>query len=313
MKTMSERMQTTESATPMEMEMMMKRSGVRRIVVGAAVIVVCGIGWYLFRPELLFVNQTVNEALPSAGAAMPVSGGMAEPKTLTMGMFHDGAHETKGTATIHRLGDSKRVLRLTGFETSNGPDVHVYLVAANDATDNDMVKSAGFVDLGSLKGNIGDQNYDIPADVDLAKHRAVTIWCARFGVNFGTAPLREAGSASVTAPVSLGMGSFHNGAHDTKGSATIFRLADGKRVLRLTDFETSNGPDVRVYLVAAEDAMDSETVKSAGHIELGKLKGNVGDQNYDIPADVDLGKYRAVTIWCARFGVNFGTAPIKKA
>jgi hypothetical protein len=174
----------------MEMFPIMKRSAVQRIVIGAAIVVVGGIGWYLFRPELLFVNETVNEALPSAVAAKAASTRASEPKTLAMGMFHSGAHETKGTATIHQLADGRRVLRLTGFETSNGPDVHVYLVAASDATDNDTVKSAGFVDLGSLKGNIGDQNYDIPAEVDLAKHRAVTIWCARFGVNFGTAPLK---------------------------------------------------------------------------------------------------------------------------
>jgi hypothetical protein len=55
-------------------------------------------------------------------------------------------------------------------------------------TDSATVTSAGFIDLGSLKGNIGDQNYTIPADVDLAKYRAATIWCKRFNVNFGTAP-----------------------------------------------------------------------------------------------------------------------------
>ena len=81
-------------------------------------------------------------------------------------------------------------------------------------------------------------------------------------------------------------------------------------MLRLTNFKTSNGPDVRVYLVAAGDAKDNETVKKAGFIELGKLKGNEGDQNYDVPANADLAKYRAVTIWCARFNVNFGTAPL---
>ena len=90
---------------------------------------------------------------------------------------------------MFQLADGKKTLRLTNFETSNGPDVHVYLVAAADAKDNDTVKTAGFVDLGSLKGNIGDQNYDVPANVDLAKYRAATIWCARFNVNFGTAPL----------------------------------------------------------------------------------------------------------------------------
>jgi hypothetical protein len=105
------------------------------------------------------------------------------------GNFHSVAHNTKGTATIYQLSDGKRVLRLTGFETSNGPDVHVYLVATNDANDSDIVKQVGFVELGSLKGNVGDQNYDVPTDADLSKYRAVTIWCKRFGVNFGTAPL----------------------------------------------------------------------------------------------------------------------------
>jgi hypothetical protein len=63
-------------------------------------------------------------------------------------------------------------------------------------------------------------------------------------------------------------------------------------------------------LVASSDATDSETVKNAGFVSLGPLKGNIGDQNYTVPADVDLSRYRAATIWCQRFGVNFGTAPL---
>ena len=152
-------------------------------VVLALVLIVAAGAWYAFRPERLFINQKVNEQFPTASAAS------MEPVKLASGEFHAGAHETKGKAAIFKLADGKRTLRLTGFETSNGPDVHVYLVAAGDAKDNDTVKKAGFVDLGSLKGNIGDQNYDVPANVDLAKYRAATIWCARFNVNFGTAPL----------------------------------------------------------------------------------------------------------------------------
>ncbi|HMK20965.1 MAG TPA: DM13 domain-containing protein, partial [Terriglobales bacterium] len=72
-----------------------------------------------------------------------------------------------------------------------------------------------------------------------------------------------------------------------------------------------NGPDVRVYLVATTDASDSDTVKKAGFVEVGALKGNVGDQNYEIASDLDLNKYRAVTIWCKRFSVNFATAPLR--
>ena len=137
-------------------------------------------GWYAFRPERLFINQTVNEQFPTASAATT--------SKLATGQFRSLAHETRGTATIFQQ-DGKKTLRLTDFATSNGPDVHVYLVAATDAKDDATVTKAGFIDIGSLKGNIGDQNYDLPADADLSKYRAVTIWCKRFSVNFGTAPL----------------------------------------------------------------------------------------------------------------------------
>jgi hypothetical protein len=144
-------------------------------------LIILGAGaWYAFRPERLFINQRVNEQFPTASAAT---------NQLASGQFHNGAHETKGVATVFQLAGGKKMLRLTNFATSNGPDVHIYLVAATDAKDNDSVTKAGFVDLGSLKGNIGDQNYELPANADLAKYRAVTIWCKRFSVNFGTAPL----------------------------------------------------------------------------------------------------------------------------
>ena len=155
----------------------------RKLIASVVVLVAAAGAWYAFRPERLFINQKVNEQFPTASAA-----NMA-PMKLASGEFHAGAHETKGTAAIFKLADGRRTLRLANFETSNGPDVRVYLVAAADAKDSETVKTAGFIELGSLKGNIGDQNYDVPANVDLAKYRAVTIWCARFNVNFGTAPL----------------------------------------------------------------------------------------------------------------------------
>ena len=139
--------------------------------------------WYAFRPERIFINQRVNEQFPTSAAAT---------NQVASGQFHSGAHETRGMASVFQLADGKKTLRLTNFATSNGPDVHVYLVAAADAKDNDTVTKAEVVDLGSLKGNIGDQNYDLPANADLAKYHAVTIWCKRFSVNFGTAPLNSA-------------------------------------------------------------------------------------------------------------------------
>jgi hypothetical protein len=178
-----------------------------------AVILVAG-GWYAFRPEQLFINETVDEPFEVAAAvaapvalqeAMPMEGELGEVQEimpvaddqaapLASGAFHSNAHETEGTATIYRLPDGKRVLRLTDFATSNGPDVRVFLVAASDVNDNATVRRAGYIELGRLKGNRGNQNYDLPAEVDLAKYRSVTIWCHRFSVNFGTAPLTAARS-----------------------------------------------------------------------------------------------------------------------
>jgi hypothetical protein len=163
----------------------------KRNIIICAGVVVLAIGWYAFRPELLFVNKTVNEEFPGGAAMASIEKG---PMSITKGNFKGLAHETKGLASIYQLPDGKRTLRLTEFETSNGPDVHVYLVAAEVEKGNDAVKQAGFIDLGSLKGNKGDQNYDVPADVDLSKYKTVSVWCARFGVNFATAPLAAAKS-----------------------------------------------------------------------------------------------------------------------
>jgi len=109
-------------------------------------------------------------------------------------------------------------------------------------------------------------------------------------------------------------GSFHGKVHKTSGRATIYKEADGRLVLRLTNFKTSNGPDVHVVLIAAKDAEDDANFlkSSTQRLELGVLKGNVGDQNYDIPAGTDLSKFQTVSIYCVRFNANFGAAPLEK-
>jgi|SRR5579872_9393 len=153
------------------------------------ILVVAAFGaWYAFRPERLVVNRRVNEAMPASRSA-------SSPHPLVSGQFYSILHPTAGTATIYSIGDGTRVLRFTGFSTSNGPDVHVYMVASDDARDIATVQQAGFIDLGVIKGNIGDQNYALGSDVDLARYRAVSIWCKRFSVNFGAAALRSAEAA----------------------------------------------------------------------------------------------------------------------
>jgi Electron transfer DM13 len=154
-----------------------------------ALAVVLVVAWYAFRPERLFVNKRVQEAMPAAP-------GSSKIEAIESGIFYGVAHPTEGTATIYRMGDGGLLLRFTSFTTSNGPNVHVYLVAADEPKDSETVQRAAFIDLGPIKGNIGDQNYVLGSDVDLSKYRAVSIWCQRFRVNFGAASLTPEHRAS---------------------------------------------------------------------------------------------------------------------
>ena len=116
----------------------------------------------------------------------------AEPEiaTLAAGTFVDRSHPATGDASVLNDGSEQRFLRFEDFETDNGPDLNVYLTKADaDADAGAFGVDGDYVDLGRLKGNIGSQNYEIPADVDLAEFDTVVIWCVRFGVAFGAADL----------------------------------------------------------------------------------------------------------------------------
>jgi hypothetical protein len=122
-----------------------------------------------------------------------------------------------------------------------------------------------------------------------------------------------AAQAQEKAAKVLAKGEFHKADKAGSGTATIYQLDNGKRVLRLTNFSVDNGPDLHVRLIAAKDAKNTTSVAKTDHMELGKLKGNQGSQNYDVPANVDLSKYQVVSIWCNRFSVNFAAAPLTAA
>jgi hypothetical protein len=148
------------------------------IAIGVPILIVA---WLAFRPEKLWINKTVNEpaSFASRSEAPPIFDGRLEGR----------AHPTSGRATIYESPDGKRYLRLADFTTSNGPDVHVVLARAQDpALDQKIVKgNLDYVELGKLKGNQGNQNYDIPPAVDLRKYNAVVIYCERFNSVFGVA------------------------------------------------------------------------------------------------------------------------------
>ncbi|MDE0269212.1 MAG: DM13 domain-containing protein [Acidimicrobiaceae bacterium] len=104
-------------------------------------------------------------------------------------------------------------------------------------------------------------------------------------------------------------GTFIPRSHPTQGKVQVWSNGQGQRILRLENLQTDNGPDLNVYLsTASVDAPAGEF--DDDFFDLGDLKGNIGSQNYDIPADVDLNRYSTVAIWCVRFGVVFGVAEL---
>ena len=134
------------------------------------------------------VDENVVRAAPAAAA--PAGQKTLRPANvlLARGRFESLEHSSRGVAQIIEVRGNRRVLTLTRFETDNGPDLRVYITTADANQD-----SAGdYVDLGGLKGNIGNQQYDIPADADLDRRTKVIIWCRAFSVGFGAAPLRSA-------------------------------------------------------------------------------------------------------------------------
>ena len=163
---------------------MNKRRAIVIVVVG-----VLAIGLVLFEPWAFWTNSTVDEAAPTAAApdeSSPTQGGSTR---LASGEFVSQEHETSGTATVIELPDGSRTLRLEGFETTNGPDLHVWLSEKQAGGNWFKYGSGRKAQLGELKANRGNHNYAIPSDVELDGLRSVVIWCKRFHVAFGSAPL----------------------------------------------------------------------------------------------------------------------------
>ena len=145
-------------------------------ILGAAVGIA---GWWLFSP-LLF-DQVVDEVVVVS----------EQSQVLKTGQFTDAdrAHKGSGQAAFVRQADGTVELQLTEFEVTNGPDLKVYLSAHADPTSASDVNGAEWVSLGTLKGNVGDQSYTLPADLDPAMFNSVVIWCEAFGVLFSPAAL----------------------------------------------------------------------------------------------------------------------------
>jgi hypothetical protein len=148
-------------------------------------------GLFWFAPWQLFLDKKVDEALPSVrtAAATKTEAQPGGRLTLAAGEFRSLEHESSGRALILRLSDGSRYLRFEDLNTSNGPDLRVLLSVHPLDDDWHVWDDQEFLDLGGLKGNIGDQNYLLPNDFALSKYRTAVVWCRRFHVGFAVVPL----------------------------------------------------------------------------------------------------------------------------
>jgi len=119
-------------------------------------------------------------------------------------------------------------------------------------------------------------------------------------------------SMSMAGPRALARGSFvdADAVHRGSGGATLYELPNGRHVVRFEDFRSTNGPDLYVYLAKHPSPAEAADVTDGGYLSLGKLKGNVGNQNYPLPEGTDVSEYNSVVIWCQLFGVLFSPAAL---
>jgi hypothetical protein len=157
-----------------------------------------------FQPWRLFTTVEVVETIPTANSTESQTSdenssepsesetALAEPTLLLQGELIDHEHETTGLVQVLLMPDGSRLLRIEGLETSDGPELEVWLTDAPVLEGRDgwhVFDDGEYLSLGALKGNVGDQNYLIPEGVDLDSFSSVSIWCVRFNVSFGAAAL----------------------------------------------------------------------------------------------------------------------------
>ncbi|MDE2842250.1 MAG: DM13 domain-containing protein [Chloroflexota bacterium] len=152
---------------------------------------------------------------------------------------------------------------------------------------------------------------EIPAEMTMAEVEMVMETMAKMDQEPMVEPMPE----MAAQPVALASGSFRDADsfHRGSGTATIYQTPDGGHVLRFEDFMVTNGPDLRVLLAQPRDPMSRDELQSGGYTHLAKLKGNIGNQNYEIPADIDLEDQNIVIIYCLALHVILAVAPLEKA
>ncbi|MGI9232072.1 MAG: DM13 domain-containing protein [Woeseiaceae bacterium] len=167
--------------------------------------------------------------------------------------------------------------------------------------DFDFVSADGQLDMPSIMAMPADKRQGMMTDIMDAAATAPDV------------PAVDSMPANSPQPVASGQFVDADAIHKGSGQATLYALSEGRHLVRFEDFRTTNGPALVVYLAKHPSPTQASHVEDGGFVSLGKLKGNVGNQNYPVPDGVDIAQFNSVVIWCELFGVLFSPAALSES
>ena len=266
---------------------MLRRKRTLGILAVVILVPVIGIAWWLLAP--LFTSTTVEEEFPfAAKAIVPADMDQAQVEQVMSGLANVGESSNEDMPLPV---DPRSELTKT------------LSARKADATDA-VVKSLANAAVKSMPGTM-----TAPAKDEMTQKIAEAMKDALPEV------IAKAEAQSASEPVRLKLGQFRDQDrfHRGTGTATIYSLADGTQLLRLTDLQVTNGPDLRVILTRSQNPEEAGQGTDPGHLELAKLKGNMGNHNYPISNDADVSTFNSVVVFCKPFRVIFSVASLKSA
>lgn len=281
-----------------------------RLIVAAVVLAipVLALAWWLGSP--LFINKTVDEEFPySVGAVVPegMTRAQVDQTMETMAMMEEVVSEAMPEAEASSQTADEMMASVMENMT---PEM---MAEAMESMTPEMRAEVAETMAEAVPGMTPEM---VAEAMESMTPEMMT------GVMQNMSPEMMAQMATMmpemmaaSGPVAVRQGMFRDADsfHKGEGSATLYALPDGSHVLRFEDFRVTNGPDLRVLLVDHPDPQGRSDVSDSGYVELGKLKGNIGNQNYEFPEDVSPGDYGSVVIYCKPFHVVFSVAPLSGA
>ncbi len=278
-----------------------------RLIVAAVVVAipVLALAWWLGSP--LFINKTVDEEFPySVGAVVPEGMTRAQVnRTMeTMAMMEDVVSEAMPAAEASPLAADEMMAAVMDDMT---PEMMAEAIESmTPEMRAEVAETMAEAVPGMTPEMVAEAMESMTPDMMIGVMQNMT---PEMMAQMAAA---MPGMMAPAAPVALRQGMFRDADsfHQGEGSATIYELPDGSHVLRFEDFRVTNGPDLRVLLATHPDPQGRDEVTGPGYVELGKLKGNIGNQNYPFPEDVSPDDYGSVVIYCKPFHVVFSVAPL---